>query len=78
MAQSVRMYPNPASGNQITLVHSTSEGDWTARIRDAQGRAVANHIGTGTQASIDVSDLPSGLYVMDVEALGWRQPLIRR
>ena len=78
MAQSVRMYPNPASGNQITLVHSTSEGDWTARIRDAQGRAVANHIGTGTQASIDVSDLPSGLYVMDVEAWGWRQPLIRR
>jgi hypothetical protein len=74
----VRMYPNPASGGEVTLVQSNAGGDWVARIRDAQGREVALHRGTGPQSTLNVRSLPAGMYVIDVEAWGWRQPLILR
>ena len=78
VAAAVRMYPNPASGGGVTLVQSNAGGDWVARIRDAQGREVAQHRGTGPQSTLDVRSIPAGMYVIDVEAWGWRQPLILR
>ncbi len=78
VAAAVRMYPNPASGGEVTLVQSNAGGDWVARIRDAQGREVALHRGTGPQSTLNVRSLPAGMYVIDVEAWGWRQPLILR
>lgn len=78
VAAAVRMYPNPASGGEVTLVQSNAGGDWVARIRDAQGREVALHHGTGPQSTLNVRSLPAGMYVIDVEAWGWRQPLILR
>ena len=78
VAAAVRMYPNPAPGGEVTLVQSNAGGDWVARIRDAQGREVALHRGTGPQSTLNVRSLPAGMYVIDVEAWGWRQPLILR
>ena len=78
VAAAVRMYPNPASGGEVTLVQSNAGGDWVVRIRDAQGREVALHRGTGPQSTLNVRSLPAGMYVIDVEAWGWRQPLILR
>lgn len=78
LAHAVRMYPNPADHGQVTLVHSASEGDWQAQIRDSQGRVVATHTDFGPQATLDLSGLPSGLYIVEVAEWGWRKPLIVR
>ncbi len=78
LAKAVRMYPNPADKGQVTLVHSADDGDWQARIRDGQGRVVATHSDVGPQATLDLSGLPSGLYVVDVAEWGWRKPLVVR
>ena len=78
LAHTVRMYPNPARDGRVTLVHSAAEGPWQARIRDGQGRVVATHSDFGPQATLDLSGLPSGLYIVEVAEWGWRQPLIVR
>ena len=78
VAAAVRLYPNPTTGGQVTLSHSAADGAWTALIRDARGRVVAEHRANGPQASLDVGALPSGLYVIEVADWGWRQRLIVR
>ena len=78
LAHTVRMYPNPADNGHVTLVHSVVNGVWQARIRDGQGRVVATHSDFGPQATLDLSGLPSGLYIVEVAEWGWRQPLIVR
>ena len=78
VATAVRMYPNPATGGQVTLSHSASDGEWTAFIRDAQGRVISEHSASGPQSTLDVSALPSGLYVIEVADWRWRQRLIVR
>ena len=78
VAAAVRLYPNPTTGGQVTLSHSAADGAWTALIRDARGRVVAEHRTNGPQASLDVSALPGGLYVIEVADWGWRQRLIVR
>ncbi len=78
VATAVRMYPNPATGGQVTLSHSASAGEWTAFIRDAQGRVISEHSASGPQSTLDVSALPSGLYVIEVADWRWRQRLIVR
>ena len=78
LAHTVRMYPNPARDGRVTLVHSAADGSWQARIRDGQGRVVATHTDVGPQATLDLSGLPSGLYIVDVAEWGWRKPLVIR
>ncbi len=78
LAHAVRMYPNPANKGQVTLVHSAADGPWQARIRDGQGRMVASHTDFGPQATLDLSGLPSGLYIVEVTQWGWRKPLVVR
>ncbi len=78
LAHAVRMYPNPADNGQVTLVHSAADGAWQARIRDGQGRVVATHSDFGPQATLDLSGLPSGLYIVEVAEWSWRKPLIVR
>lgn len=78
VAAAVRLYPNPTTGGQVTLSHSAADGAWTALIRDARGRVVAEHRTNGPQASLDVGALPGGLYVIEVADWGWRQRLIVR
>jgi len=78
VAAAVRLYPNPTTGGQVTLSHSAADGAWTALIRDARGRVVAEHRANGPQASLDLGALPGGLYVIEVADWGWRQRLIVR
>ena len=78
LAHTVRMYPNPADNGHVTLVHSVVNGVWQARIRDGQGRVVATHSDFGPQATLDLSGLPSGLYIVEVAEWDWRKPLIVR
>ena len=76
LAQAVRMYPNPAQGGRVTLVHSAADGAWQASVRDGQGRVVTTHTDFGPQATLDLSGLPSGLYFVEVAEWAWRNPLI--
>ena len=78
LAHTVRMYPNPVRDGRVTLVHSAADGTWQARVRDGQGRVVATHADFGPQATLDLSGLPGGLYIVEVAEWGWRQPLIVR
>ena len=78
LAHAARMYPNPAEKGEVTLVHSAADGPWQARIRDGQGRVVATHTDFGPQATLDLSGLPSGLYIVEVTQWGWRKPLVVR
>ena len=78
LTHAVRMYPNPADNGQVTLVHSAADGGWKAHIRDGQGRVVATHSDFGPQATLNLSGLPSGLYIVEVAEWGWRKPLIVR
>ena len=78
LTHTVRMYPNPTDNGQVTLVHSAAEGPWQARVRDGQGRVVATHSDFGPQAALDISGLPSGLYIVEVTEWSWRRPLIVR
>jgi len=78
LAHTVRMYPNPAKDGRVTLIHSAADGQWQARIRDGQGRVVATHADAGPQSTLDLSGLPSGLYIVEVAEWGWRKPLILR
>ena len=78
VAAAVRLYPNPTTGGQVTLSHSAADGAWTALIRDARGRVVAEHRANGPQASLDLGALPGGLYFIEVADWGWRQRLIVR
>ena len=63
--RSVSLWPNPAS----SILHIRSD-DPTANfwISDVLGRKVRT--GKGTESSIDISDLPTGLYVLSFSKLG--------
>jgi len=61
----IHIYPNPAS-NIVTIEWPEADGQWTMEIVDVNGRIVGNHTTTlsGTRATIDVTDLPSGTYFL--------------
>ena len=63
--EEIAMYPNPTTDN-ITI--SGLSGDYELRIFDMSGRMVTS---VQNQHQVDVSDLESGLYLVDVrDALG--------
>jgi trimeric autotransporter adhesin len=63
-ASSLNLYPNPAS-NQITInVAAVMEG--TITITNLVGQAVLTHEYHGNSVTIDVADLPKGLYFVKV------------
>ena len=65
--QSVHIYPNPAT-NQISMSFSSTLANANILIVNAMGQTVAatSHF-NGSVFKYDVSDLPSGLYVLRVQ-----------
>ncbi|MEM1323773.1 MAG: T9SS type A sorting domain-containing protein [Bacteroidota bacterium] len=60
-------FPNPVAG-QSRVFLSRLDGDAEVALRDYSGRIVKNYqIGAATNVGIEVSDLPAGWYVLDIQ-----------
>ena len=76
-SSSVQMYPNPTSDSHVTLACEGAVGsNWEARVFDGQGREVMIQKAQGPKATLDLSRLTNGLYVVQVEEWGWRERLV--
>ncbi len=58
------LYPNPA--NETLQVTADQPGSYTAHIINMLGNMVEEHAFNGTGATIDVTPLPAGVYVVDI------------
>jgi uncharacterized protein (TIGR02145 family) len=63
----VTVYPNPTAGN-ITIRSSLENGLWS--IRNAEGICVRSGSTDSGSLSVDISELPQGLYIMSVSGKG--------
>jgi hypothetical protein len=61
----ISLYPNPAE-EYITLSSPRSNGLQSIRIRDVQGRLVLNIFQESTNQRINISDLPTGIYFLQL------------
>jgi hypothetical protein len=59
----LKIHPNPAN-NYVVLEHI--KGDATVELYDVLGKKVLSQKTTGSTATVDVSDLPKGIYVFKV------------
>lgn len=61
------VYPNPVE-NELSLTSKNTTGNLTVRIFNIQGKLLANHtVKFKSQTSIDVSNLSSGNYFLNIE-----------
>ena len=58
------MYPNPANELLHVDLHPDETSDYFAEIRDIAGRVMISEILLSEHASIDVSQLPAGVYIL--------------
>jgi len=73
----IQMYPNPTSDSRVTLACDRASGSsWQARVFDGQGREVIVQEAQGPKATLDLSSLTNGLYVVQVGEWGWRERLV--
>jgi bacillolysin len=63
ISESVRFYPNPTSG----ILYIESDKDFTIRILSTTGSVLIN---TKNQKEIDLTNCPSGLYILQIEIDG--------
>lgn len=63
----VVLYPNPANGDDLFIsIDNINTRQLTYRISDKTGRVMADGSITGSKTHVDVSRLPSGLYIVQV------------
>ena len=65
----IKLYPNPASGQQITLeLEGTEEGIRLIQLFDTNGRLISSKTfdTMGAKQALDIGDLPSGIYTFKV------------
>lgn len=66
IADEVKLYPNPAK-DQVSLAFSASDVDFSYEVINQLGQSVlAKRTGT-TKVTIDLQDLPSGLYFVAIQ-----------
>jgi sarcosine oxidase gamma subunit len=71
LADAVTVGPNPTVG--AVEVRVVVPGAWFIRMLDAQGRTVmAAQRQEGARAMVDLSAMPAGIYVIEVERNGVR------
>ena len=58
----VTLHPNPTNG-QVTI---TGKDLRTAKVINALGQCVATVKGDGEQLTLDISDLPAGIYFVNI------------
>lgn len=64
----LRLVPNPVYNGQFTLyLPTTEEAQLPIRLYDAVGRLVSEQFVSGTEATVEVYDLPIGVYLLTVD-----------
>jgi hypothetical protein len=61
----VAVFPNPT--NNILTVEGVALNDYTLTVVDVQGRIIASNAYSVSNNSIDVSQLASGVYLLNIE-----------
>ena len=65
-AGSVRMYPNPVVDGKLTVTLAEGSQGVQAEVYTVQGVRAGSYRLTGGENTIDVSHLPSGIYIVKV------------
>ena len=61
----VKIAPNPATDFIVVdLPEKMNSEEAIIALISADGKVVKNHVMTGSQATINVNDLPTGMYVL--------------
>lgn len=63
--QDVTVYPNPAS-DEVNVVFDANSGIKTISIRNIIGKVVGNYKVTGNSAKLNISNLQSGIYFLNL------------
>jgi WD40 repeat protein len=65
--QEIRIYPNPSEGHlMVSISHPENIPEGKITISDVNGRLLATKIIEGQNTSLNLSDQPSGLYLMTI------------
>lgn len=59
------VYPNPSRGNELTITFKEA-GSYTMDVFTTLGQHLTSYTLSGTEQSIDISQIPAGLYVLVV------------
>ena len=59
-------YPNPTTGNLTLKVESFDTSEMIYQLFDFNGRIISNHSLSGTETTIDMTNLPSSTYFLKV------------
>lgn len=66
VAVSVSAYPNPVTGNTLTINAGDEKLPANYRITDAQGKIIKTGILSVVQQKVNVQDLRAGIYFLQV------------
>lgn len=67
--QLFKMYPNPAS-ESVHLILDQEYAEYTIQVYDNIGKLILSHNTSGSQPTIDVSMLTTGIYFIEIEIAG--------
>ncbi|MDR3328978.1 MAG: T9SS type A sorting domain-containing protein, partial [Prevotellaceae bacterium] len=62
----LRVYPNPATGGQLTIASEQGKAGDVAEVYSLLGVLVATHPVVGDLTTIDIAHLPPGTYIVKV------------
>ncbi|MCC6720605.1 MAG: T9SS type A sorting domain-containing protein [Bacteroidia bacterium] len=60
-----KVYPNPA--NDIIKVNINTEGDYTIRLVDINGKEMLKQEGSSSIETLNIADIPAGIYFVKIE-----------
>ena len=60
------VYPNPATGNVISLNADKIAGTSQVQILNTSGQILSEQLVTGNKSQIDISNLSAGIYLLKV------------
>lgn len=60
-----KVYPNPA--NDFVKVNINTEGDYTIRILDINGKEMLKQNGSSNIETLNIADIPAGTYLIKIE-----------
>gem|GEM_PF-1316127 len=66
--QSIHVFPNPAS--DLVTVENFISSDWNLKVLNLSGKTMMSHNVTTGKYTLDVSELPAGMYLVEIETGG--------
>jgi aminopeptidase N len=67
--QGIKIYPNPAQ-NIVNIKFNSMEPSFKIELYDVQGKNRLNKVGSGYEALINTSNLPTGIYFLKINLKG--------